>query len=360
MRNVKMTGAGVGEIARLVPSREALPPREQHEVRAENQPRAIPAPATWTKRPTLVSIVCPVFREEAGIARFTESLIDVMTRLGVPFEIILVEDDSPDGSWSMIQGLHEEHPTLIRALSLSRRFGHQASLAAGFDIATGDVVVCMDSDLQHPPELLPEMLWLWSRGYQLVYTKRKKQHGRGFLKEKASRLFYSLINRVSEIQFEEGTADFRLMDRVVVDALNQFTEQWLLYRGLVQWSGFRRVAIDYEAPDRFAGVSSYTWRRMLRMGVDAVFAFSLMPLRLAHVVGGISLLATSIYAAWSCVRWMQGQVDVPGYTSLVVLGSFVGSLHLICLGIVGEYVGRIHEQVKRRPLYLVKDSMGVK
>ena len=356
-RALKKNGSATETNGHLVRRRDAL---IRDAVRAAANSDEASGPATWAKRPTLVSIVCPVYREEAGIERFAESVIDVMTRLGVPFEIIFVEDDSPDGSWSMIRKLHDAHPTLIRALSLSRRFGHQASLAAGFDVAGGDVVVCMDSDLQHPPELLPEMLRLWSQGFQLVYTKRRKQHGRGFLKEKASQFFYALINRVSEIQFEEGTADFRLMDRVVIDALNHFTEQWLLYRGLVQWSGFRRVAIDFEAPERFAGVSSYTWKRMLRMGVDAVFAFSLMPLRLAYFIGGISLVATTFYALWACVRWMQGQVEVPGYTSLVVLGSFVGSLHLICLGIVGEYVGRVHEQVKRRPLYLVKESMGLK
>jgi dolichol-phosphate mannosyltransferase len=319
-----------------------------------------PPAAEWAKRPRLVSLVVPVFREEAGIAHFTATLVGVMDALGVPYEVVFVEDDSPDGSFEKIRELSRLYPGVVKALSMSRRFGHQASLAAGFDAATGDVVVCMDSDLQHPPELLPLMLWKWSQGYQLVYTRRRKQAGRGRLKEYASRMFYAGINKLSEVRIEDGTADFRLMDRVVVDALRRFGERWLFYRALVQWAGYRRVAIEYDAPERFAGTSSYTWSRMVRMGLDAVFTFSLAPLRMAYVVGAFSLVATAAYALWTLICWLLGTDDVPGYTSLVLLLSFLGSLHLICLGVVGEYVGRIHEQVKGRPLYLVKEAIGLR
>jgi dolichol-phosphate mannosyltransferase len=320
---------------------------------------AVPHPETWAKRPGLVSLVVPVYREEKGIGHFCEAVIRVMDDLGQPCEIIFVEDDSPDRSLEMIRQLHRRYPGVVRALSMSRRFGHQVSLAAGFEAAAGDVVVCMDSDMQHPPEMLPLLLWKWSQGYQLVYTRRRKQQGRGLLKEQASRLFYAAINRLSEIRFEDGTADFRLMDRVVVDALRRFSERWIFYRGLVQWAGFRRTAVVYDAPDRFAGTSSYTWSRMLRMGLDTVFAFSLVPLRFSYVVGTASLAATLAYAAWTMLVWLRDGSAVPGYTSLVLLVSFLGSLHLICLGIVGEYVGRVHEQVKNRPLYLVKERIGL-
>jgi dolichol-phosphate mannosyltransferase len=193
----------------------------------------------------------------------------------------------------------------------------------------------------------------------VVYTHRRRQRGRGFLKEWASRGFYWAINCLSEIPIEDGTADFRLMDRMVVNALKRFSERWLFYRGLVQWTGFRRIAIDYDAPERFAGTSSYTWTRMLRMGVDALFAFSLMPLRLSYLVGGVSLAATLGYAAWALASWLRGGTPVPGYTSLVLLVTFLASLQLLCLGIVGEYVGRVHEQVKHRPTYLVKEWIGL-
>ncbi len=312
----------------------------------------------WQRTPNRVSIVAPVFREELGISHFCESVMSVLDGLGLDFEIILVEDDSPDGSWNAIVNLHQKYPDRIRALSLSRRFGHQASLAAGFQVAQGDVVICMDSDMQHPPELLPKMLGYWSEGYQMVYTVRRKQTGRGILKEQASKLFYKLMNRLSDVRFEAGTADFRLLDRLVVDALNRFNERGLLYRGLVQWSGFRRIALEYDAPERFAGSSSYSMRRMLTMGLDAMFSFSLMPLRLSYYIGGLSLLSTTVYAAWTIICWLVARDSVPGYTSLVLLSSFLGSLHLICLGIVGEYVGRVHEQVKQRPQYLVKEYLG--
>ncbi len=312
----------------------------------------------WQRKPQLVSIVAPVFREELGIRHFCEAVIAVFEKLGFEYEIILVEDDSPDGSWFEINRLHEQYPNRIRALSLSRRFGHQASLAAGFEVAQGDVVVCMDSDMQHPPELLPKMLWHWSQGYQMVYTVRRKQQDRSVLKEQASKLFYKTMNRLSEVRFEAGTADFRLLDRLVVDALNRFSERGLLYRGLVQWSGFHRIAMEYDAPKRFAGSSSYSMRRMLSMGLDALFTFSLTPLRLSYYIGGFALLATTAYSVWSVMKWLVASENVPGYTSLVLISSFLGSLHLICLGIVGEYVGRVHEQVKQRPQYLVKNQLG--
>jgi polyisoprenyl-phosphate glycosyltransferase len=337
----------------------ATGPSCQHAVLDAEASAPSPPPSQWRKRPRLVSLVVPVFREEQGIAHFCEAVVQVMGELKLPFEIVFVEDDSPDGSLEQIRRLNDKYPSVVRALSLSRRFGHQVSLAAGFEAAQGDVVICMDSDMQHPPCLLPLLLWLWSQGYQLVYTRRRKQQGRSALKELGSRLFYAAINRVSEIHFEDGTADFRLMDRIVVDSLNQFSERWLLYRGLVQWAGFRRIAVEYDAPERFAGSSSYTWMRMARMGLDALFTFSLVPLRLSYVVGGLSLMATLCYALWTLCCYLRDGISVQGYTSLVLLVSFLASLHLICLGIVGEYVGRVHEQVKNRPLYLVKERIGM-
>jgi glycosyltransferase involved in cell wall biosynthesis len=322
------------------------------------EPGPVPPPRAWAKRPALVSFVLPVFREADGIVHFGEALVAVMESLGLPYELIFVEDDSPDASFARLRELHARHPHVVKALSLSRRFGHQASLAAGFEHANGDVVICMDSDMQHPPSLVPFLLWKWSEGHQLVYTRRRKQEGRGRLKEFASRLFYQTINRVSEVQLEDGTADFRLMDRLVVDALRRFGERWLFYRGLVQWAGFRRLAVWYDAPPRFAGTSSYTWKRMLRLGADALFTFSLFPLRLSYALGGLALIATFCYAVFTLARWAIGGGEAPGYTSLVLLVSFLSGLNLICLGIVGEYVGRIHEQVKHRPLYLVKDRIG--
>ena len=318
----------------------------------------LPPVERWERRPGLVSVVCPVYREVDGIGFFTDRLLEVLDGLGFDYEVLFVEDDSPDRTIEALRELHGRRPDVIRVLALSRRFGHQASLAAGFLHARGDVVICMDSDMQHPPAQLPVLLYRWSQGYQLVYTRRRRQEGRGVLKEAASRWFYRLMDRLADVQFEEGTADFRLMDRVVVDALNRFGEVGLVYRGLVNWIGFERTVVEYEAPRRHAGTSSYSWGRMLRMGVDALFAFSLVPLRFSLVIGAVMMVLCWVYGAVTVIGHIVGWFDAPGYTSLVLLVLFLGSLNLIFLGTVGEYVGRIHRQVKQRPIFLVKESIG--
>lgn len=317
----------------------------------------IPRPESWKRRPRLLSVVCPVFKEEAGIAAFAQRLLSVLEGLQTPYEVIFVEDDSPDGSLSALRQVHAEHPQVVKVLSLSRRFGHQASLAAGFHHSHGDVVLCMDSDLQHPPELIPRMLHHWSEGYQLVYTCRDRQCGRGVVKEALSKLFYQVLNRLSDVGFEEGTADFRLMDRAVVDALNLFQEQTLFFRGLVNWIGYRRIAVHFDAPQRFAGQSQYTFRRMLSMALDALFSFSLVPLRLSYAVGSLGMLLCLLYGMWIVTAKLLGIVDSAGFTSLALLIMFMGSLNLVCLGITAEYIGRIHRQTQNRPQYLVKEEI---
>jgi dolichol-phosphate mannosyltransferase len=273
--------------------------------------------------------------------------------------LLLVEDDSPDRSWEIIRQLQQRYPETLRGLSLSRRFGHQASLAAGLAYARGEVVICMDSDLQHPPEILPLLLWHWSCGYQVVYTRRLAQPGRGWLKNQLSGLFYRLISRVSSIALEEGTADFRLMDRVVVQALNRFHERSLVFRGLINWIGFRQKAVDYVAAPRLAGCSSYSWGRMCQLAADCLFAFSLAPLKLSLFLGVMGMFCGLAYLAYVLVAWCLHGADVAGYASLVTLIILLGSLNLIGLGVLGAYVGRIHEQVRERPLYLVKEAVGL-
>jgi glycosyltransferase involved in cell wall biosynthesis len=299
-----------------------------------------------------------VFNEEAGIWLFTERLIEVLDGLGVPYEVLFVEDDSPDESMVVLRRLSARYGPRVKVLSLSRRFGHQASLAAGFQHSRGDVVICMDSDLQHPPEMLPEMLAYWAQGYQLVYTCRRRQAGRGWGKELLSRSFYHLLGLLSEVRFEEGTADFRLMDRTVVDALDQFEERNPFFRGLVNWMGYRRKMLEYDAPPRAAGTSQYSLRRMLGMGMEAIFSFSLLPLRLSHAIGTVGMLLSSVYAVWVLIAWLLGRLETPGYASLSILITFMGSLNLLCMGITAEYIGRIHRQTQKRPLYLIKEQIG--
>jgi dolichol-phosphate mannosyltransferase len=344
---------------RSTPAQTAQTTASEHaDSEALVQTSTVPPVAEWARKPGRISIVVPVYKEEEGIVHFGNAVIKVLQALGIPFELIFVEDDSPDRSFEKICDLYMANPEVVRAISMSRRFGHQASLAAGYQAARGDVVICMDGDMQHPPEMLPFLIYQWSLGYQLVYTRRRRQQGRSWIKEMGSRLFYRTINRLSELQLEDGTADFRLLDRVVVDALTRFSERGLFYRGLVQWAGFRRIAVEYEAPERFAGASSYTWSRMLRMGFDAIFSFSLFPLRFSYYVGGIILLGTLAHACYIFIAWSLGRVEVHGYTSLILLLTLLSSLHMLFLGIIGEYVGRVHEQVKGRPLFLVKQWIG--
>lgn len=315
-------------------------------------------PAKLARSPELVSVVCPVFNERDAIAPFADSLLAVLHAASIRFEVVFVEDDSVDGTLEKLRQLALQNPGKIKVLSMSRRFGHQPSLAAGFQCASGDVIICMDSDLQHPPELIPEMLRLWSEGYQVVYTRRLVQSGRSWFKETVSKFFYRAMDRFSDVHFEEGTADFRLLDRLVIDALNEFQERMLLYRGLVNWVGFKRIAIDYEAPPRLHGESKYAFGRMFRMGVDALFSFSLLPLRITYYIGAISILGSFAYGVWMVVRKMLGHMEVPGYTSIIVLVTFFSGLHLVCLGVIAEYIGRIHEQSKGRPMYLIKERIG--
>lgn len=318
----------------------------------------VPAIDTWPRRPSLVSVVCPVYNEAAGIEVFVEELLRVLHSVAADFEVLLVDDGSFDRTLDILHRLHGRYGAQVKVLSLSRNFGHQSALAAGFHHAVGEVVLCMDSDLQHPPALIPTLLYHWARGYQLVYTRRRRQSGGGWLKETTSRWFYRLMNRISDVTFEEGTADFRLMDRSVVAALNRFGERTLFFRGLVNWIGFERIAVEYDAPQRFAGESSYSPGQMLRFAIDGLFAFSLLPLRFSLVIGSVMMLFCWGYGLYSVIGQLLGRFDTPGYTSTVLLITFVGSLNLIFLGIVGEYVGRIHEQVKDRPLFLIKESVG--
>jgi polyisoprenyl-phosphate glycosyltransferase len=318
----------------------------------------VPPPGQWAKRPKLVTVVAPVYREAAGLAQFVAAVDEVFRRIGLPYELLLVEDDSPDRSWEIIRQLQMRYPDTLRGLSLSRRFGHQASLAAGLAHARGEVVICMDSDLQHPPEILPLLLWHWSCGYQVVYTRRQAQPGRLWLQERLSRWFYRLISRASSISLEEGTADFRLMDRLVVDALNRFNERSLVFRGLINWIGFRQKAVDYVAAPRLAGRSSYSWSRLFQLASDCLFAFSLAPLKLSLFLGIAGILCGVGYLGYVLVVMFLHGADVAGYASLVTLIILLGSLNLIGLGVLGAYVGRIHEQVKDRPLYLVKEAVG--
>lgn len=309
-------------------------------------------------RGSLVSVIIPCFNEEEVIQETYCRLIEAMTLVsGVEVELVFVDDGSHDRTPALLREL-QESDLRVRAVFFSRNFGHQVAVTAGIEHASGDAVVLIDADLQDPPEVIGEMITLWRRGIDVVYGTRAVRAGEGALKLWTAKKFYRFINRISETPIPLDTGDFRLMDRKVVDAFLSMPERDRFVRGMIAWLGFRQEPVLYSRAPRLAGETKYPWRKMIRFAMDGVLSFSLTPLRLAIWVGfataGIALLGM-IYAF--LVRLFTNQW-VPGWTLLFIAGLAIGSVQLVCMGAIGEYVGRIYGEVKKRPLYVVRERLG--
>ena len=306
-----------------------------------------------------ISVVLPVFNEEAGLPQLYRRLKDVLVAAGMPHEIILVNDGSRDRSWERILDLAnaDRH---VKAVNLSRNFGHQIAITAGIDVSTGATVVIMDSDLQDPPELIPELYQKYREGFDVVYAQRRKREGETWFKRTTATFFYRLIRRMTTIEIPVDTGDFRLMSRRVVDDLKRLQEQNRFVRGLVTWVGYNQTPVPYDRDRRYGGDSKYSIGKMMKFALDGITGFSSQPLRLASHVGLLSAAASLALMVGLMVYMVAGGSGlVPGWTSLAVAVLFLGGLQLLAIGILGEYVGRIYEEAKRRPLYLVKDSANV-
>ena len=306
-----------------------------------------------------ISVVLPVFNEEAGLPQLYRRLKDVLVAAGMPHEIILVNDGSRDRSWERILDLAnaDRH---VKAVNLSRNFGHQIAITAGIDVSTGATVVIMDSDLQDPPELIPELYQKYREGFDVVYAQRRKREGETWFKRTTATFFYRLIRRMTTIDIPVDTGDFRLMSRRVVDDLKRLQEQNRFVRGLVTWVGYNQTPVPYDRDRRYGGASKYSIGKMMKFALDGITGFSSQPLRLASHVGLLSAAASLALMVGLMVYKVAGGTGlVPGWTSLAVAVLFLGGLQLLAIGILGEYVGRIYEEAKRRPLYLVKDSANV-
>jgi len=295
-----------------------------------------------------LSIVVPCYNEEAGLHELHRRLTATCAALDMEYEIVLVNDGSRDGTADVIRELvrTDRH---VRGVSLSRNFGHQAALSAGVEHASGDAVVVMDADLQHPPELIQRFVEKWREGYDIVYAYREGRK---------PRLGYRIINALMQIRVPPEAADFRLMDRRVVDAFRQMPERARFIRGMVSWLGFRQTGVGYQDQARFAGKRSYTVRQTMTMAANAVISFSHVPLRIASMLGVITLLLGLFYAAYILVAWLLDRPLTPGWTGMMMTVLVLGGVQLICLGIIAEYLGRVYEEVKRRPLYVVRDRWG--
>jgi len=314
-----------------------------------------------TAHPTgqrLVSLVVPFFNEEAGIKVFRDRLLPCLDRLApATFEIVCVDDGSTDGTLAALLALAAADPR-IRIIELSRNFGKEAALTAGLDAARGDAAIPMDADLQDPPELLGLMLDAWTAGAEVVLARRVDRSTDGLMKRLTARLFYRLHNRLSHTQIPENVGDFRLMDRVVLQALQRLPERQRFMKGLFAWVGFRTVTIDYARAPRAAGVSRFSGLALWNFALEGITSFSTAPLKIWTYVGAISAVCTLAYAVLIVLRTLVFGIDVPGYASLLVAILFFGSVQLMSIGLLGEYIGRIYLEAKQRPVYLIRKEHG--
>ncbi len=301
-----------------------------------------------------ISIVIPACNEEGNIPVLVDALEMVLAPLGYAYQIIFVDDGSSDGTLALLKAMSIKNQQ-IRYISLSRNFGHQNALKAGLDLAGGDAVIMMDGDMQHPPELIPIMLQQWEAGNDIVYTIRKDHQDMPMMKRKTSNMFYNLINNLSDIELEQGTADFRLMDRRVVDVFREFKETDLFLRGLVKWMGFKQSGIEYEPAERLKGKSKYTMKKMIRFALQGITSFSTKPLYIATYLGMSFSLISLLYVPYIIYSYYFGHV-ISGWTSIIATIAFFGGLQLMILGIIGMYLGKLFQQSKQRPNYIVKET----
>ncbi|MBC8104471.1 MAG: glycosyltransferase family 2 protein [Cytophagales bacterium] len=315
--------------------------------------------------PPLVSLVFPIFNEEAVIPVLFPRLDTVVAELQREFgavEAVFVNDGSRDRSLPLLREMAETRPW-VRVIAFSRNFGHQIAVTAGMQYASGSAVVLLDADLQDPPELLPQMLRLWRNdGYEVVYGVRTERAGETAFKKLTASVFYRLLRRLTNVDIPADTGDFRLMDRKVVDSLNRMGEQHRFLRGMAAWVGFRQIGLPYSRDARVAGETKYPLRKMLKLAMDAVCSFSHAPLKLATNLGvtiaGLAILYGMITTVRYIIAAQSGHPFAPGWASLVVVMSLLSGVQLITLGVIGEYIGRIYDEVKGRPLYLVSETVG--
>lgn len=297
----------------------------------------------------MISIVTPVYNEEDNVEYFHDEVTKVMKDLGDDYEIIYVDDGSRDKTPLLLQKLAaaDSH---VRALTLARNFGHQIALTCGTDYARGDAVITMDGDMQHPPALIPELVRKWKEGYNIVQTIRTATEDAGFVKKLTSKGYYTFINMISTAPIVPGGSDFRLMDRKSLNTFKQFREHSRFIRGIVGNLGYRQTTVEFEAPRRHAGVSKFSMRKMLHMAMDGILANSTLPLRMAFYIGALSGILGALLILHVLWCYLTGTA-VPGWSTITILLSLYGSLQLIGLGIIGEYIGRIFEETRNRPLY---------
>ena len=308
------------------------------------------------RAPLSMSLVIPCYNEEDVLPELRRRLKDLVSKYSFPIEVVLIDDGSKDNTWPMIHSYSQEDG-FIKAVRLARNFGHQTAITCGLDQTRGEVVVILDADLQDPPELIPEMLQEWSEGYDVVYGQRRKRAGESTSKKFFAFAFYRIFEKIAGLKVPRDTGDFRLMDRRAVDALQSLRERHRFVRGMVSWIGYHQKAVQYDRPERFAGVTKYPFRKSLFLAIDAITSFTYAPLRLASYLGLATSALAFLYIVVVVALKLVG-ISFPGYTSIMAAILLLGGVQLTVLGILGEYVGRIFEQGQQRPLYLVDQVQG--
>lgn len=303
-----------------------------------------------------LSVAVPVFNEQENIPELYRRLVAALDGCVASFEIVFVDDGSRDATWTLVQELAARDGR-VRGLRFSRNFGHQMAFAAGLDHARGEAVVIMDADLQDPPEVIPELVARWREGYDVAYGQRRRRDGESAFKLWTAKVFYRLLRRITPVDIPLDTGDFRLMDRRAVEAFRRLGERHRFTRGLVAWLGFRQTGVLYDRAARHAGDTKYPLRKMMRFAVDAITSFSHVPLQIATWMGfAVSALAFAYIVVVLALKVVG--ISWPGYTSLMAAILFLGGVQLVMIGLLGEYLGRVYDEVKRRPLYVVQEEAG--
>ncbi len=308
----------------------------------------------------LISIIVPVYNEESSLPVFFKRIRKVVDSLESKyrFKVLLIDDGSKDQSWKLIREI-SRNDDCFSGIRLSRNFGHQAALSCGYDLASGDALVSIDSDLQDPPEVIPELIRRWEEGNKVVLAVRRKREGETKFKLWTAKIYYKIISKLSETEAQESSGDFRLLDRAAVEALKKITETHRYIRGLVGWLGFKRCLVEYDRSPRFAGTTKYSIMKMIRLAMDGIISLSFWPLRVAYISAIALMVPFLLYLMYNLVLHLFFNVAmVPGWSSLILAVVLFGAFNLFVLGVLGEYTGRIYTEVKKRPVFLVEEYCG--
>jgi dolichol-phosphate mannosyltransferase len=305
-----------------------------------------------------VSVIVPLFNEELVIMEMHKQLTRVLEGASVDYEIILVNDGSKDNTLQLAQDICESD-SRVKLISFSRNFGHQVAITAGMDKCSGQAVVVIDADLQDPPEVIPQMIEKWKTGYQVVYGIREKRIGESWFKRFTAAVFYRLLKRMTSVEIPVDTGDFRLIDRRVLDQFISMREKARFVRGMISWIGFKQGEVRYVRQKRLAGETKYPFKKMLKFAVDGILSFSQVPLRIISVFGLLCSGVSFIFMVYGfMVKYFFPEAAIPGWASIFSAVLFLGGVQLICTGVLGEYIGRIYEEIKKRPLYIIDKEVN--